>query len=659
MQNRKAETEMYLYDYLKNNKQFSKDWDTKKLKQNPNDYIQSVLDKSSKQKTEQRGEPDLIYCNEVKKLLILVENKDSINDHVSKDNKNSPVKYAVDGIKHYLSFFLEENLSNENKHLRDWRILGIAFSGDIEDKYNKKIDTFYIKNNSIENADIQEFLNENDYIALFENIDIEKITNEISTSSQKINNQLRSIDSHNRPILLSALMISLLDRQNNDFRNNYVNYNADTIADNIPNTVEKILKKEGIKDSAKINVLKTQLSFLKHDIDLRDNNKKILQSILNELKDKVIPLFDKKTNYDIIGKFYEEFLKYAGMANVKKGIVLTPHHITTLFTELIDLKYNDVIMDACCGTGGFLIAGMNKILDVIDNSTLADKEDQKNKVKEGQLLGFEKNSTMFSLAISNMLFRKDGKSKVFNEDFFSDNAMKIIKEMNPTIGFINPPYSGLDNSKNPTKKEIQFLERMLDNVSRYGIIIAPLSTYFKDTDIRNRILTKHTLKYVVNMPNDLFQPNAMTHTAVAVFETHNPHNDKEVIFYTLKEDGYVLSKNKGRTDRLNKWTTIKKDLLYNIQNIDTMQDNISMLKTPIQKDDEWLIQAHSKTDYSTLSYVDFENTIKNYVIFQTKKDLGLLNVDMDEISLLEILNSNNISANSILEESFNEKQTNR
>lgn len=47
----------------------------------------------------------------------------------------------------------------------------------------------------------------------------------------------------------------------------------------------------------------------------------------------MIPLFHKKTAYDIIGQFYQEFLRYAGVADVKKGMVRTPHHITRLWSE--------------------------------------------------------------------------------------------------------------------------------------------------------------------------------------------------------------------------------------------------------------------------------------------------------------------------------------
>ena len=227
------------------------------------------------------------------------------------------------------------------------------------------------------------------------------------------------------------------------------------------------------------------------------------------------------------------------------------------------------------------------------------------------------------------------------------NVLSNIKNK-PTIGFINPPYGGRDNAKNPTKKEIQFLERMLDNCSRYGIIIAPLSTYFKDEVDRERIFSKHTLKYVINMPSELFQPNASTHTAIAVFETNIPHKNNKVVFYDLKDDGFILSKNKGRTDVLNKWNNIKKQTLNKINNPSENEDMINLVYKEITAREEWIIQAHSKTDYSNLTEKTFEKSIKEHVVFSTKLKLDLIDKDVDEISLLEILNENNISANDVL-----------
>ena len=634
-------TDIQLFNYLTNTKIFTQQWIPKKTN---NQHIQEVLSRSSKSGLENRGEPDLIYLNEDKKLLILIENKYLIKDHRSRKG-NQPKDYAVDGIKHYLSYFSKNNFQEltvtTQKFLENYRIIGIAFSGDINEKNNHLCDTFIINNNKFEDIKTAEFLNESDYIALFENLDLEQISSNISKSSSQINRILRNIDSQKRPILLSALMICLYDKNqfSNDFKNSYLNLNIKNIIRNIPNTVNDILLNENI-DQSKINVLLNELAFINTDKDLNDTD--ILKDILIELENNVIPLFNKQTSYDIIGKFYEEFLRYAGVANVKKGIVLTPNHVTKLFTNLIDMKTNDIILDPCCGSGAFLIAGMNKLIETIQNSTIANKTDRIKNIKENQLIGFEKSSTMYTLAISNMLFRGDGKSKIFNIDFFDVVAENIMSEMKPTIGFINPPYGGKDNKTNPTKTEIQFLERMLDNVSRYGVIIAPLSTYFKDEIIRNRILSKHTLKYVINMPNELFTPNAATHTAIAIFETNLPHSNKEVIFYNLREDGFVLSKSKGRTDVYNKWKDIEKDLLDKLKEPNKYNNNTTFVYKNVDKDDEWIIQAHMKTDYSNLSDEDFKLTLKQYIIFDTKQKFNLLFKNIDELSFMEILQENNI-----------------
>lgn len=647
MAKNEAKTDIELFNYLTNEKSFIKEWVPKKT---INSNIQDLLSCASKSEKGNRGEPDLIYLNEEKKLLILIENKDKINNHKSLKS-NKPQHYAVDGIKHYLKFFLKENLKIKKetiqKYLENFRILGMAFSGKISDKNNHLITTFIIADDKIKDINIAEFLNEDDYISLFENLDLELISNNISKSSSEINRILRNLDSQKRPVLLSALMICLYERDNftNSFKSSYHNYDAEDIISSIPSTINKILKNETI-DQSKIDVLLNELAFIKTDRDLNDTE--ILKSILVELENNVIPLFNKQTSYDIIGKFYEEFLRYAGIANVKKGIVLTPNHVTKLFTELIPMKTDDIIFDSCCGTGAFLIGGMNKLIDTIENSKLANKREKIRSIKQNQLLGFEKSNTMYSLAISNMLFRGDGKSKIFNIDFFSTEATEILQSVKPTIGFINPPYGGKDNKTNPTKKEIQFLEKMLDNVSRYGVIISPLSTYFKDDIIRNRILSKHTLKYVINMPNELFAPNASTHTAIALFETNLPHDNKEVVFYDLNDDGFVLSKNRGRTDVYNKWSNIKKDFLNKLKNPTKYNDNISLVYKNIDDNDEWILQAHMKTDYSNISDNNFSLTLKQYLIFEIKQRFNLLFKNIDELSFMDIMIENGITSKPLL-----------
>lgn len=101
-----TKTDFDLLTFINNNKDFDFD-KTWELQKTTNKNIQNILDNSSKKGTGNHGSPDLIYINENKKILILVENKNLVKDHISKD-KNNPVDFAVDGIKHYLSFFTQE-----------------------------------------------------------------------------------------------------------------------------------------------------------------------------------------------------------------------------------------------------------------------------------------------------------------------------------------------------------------------------------------------------------------------------------------------------------------------------------------------------------------------------------------------------------------------
>lgn len=602
--------------------------------------LNTVLSTASKKQNGNVGIPDRIYIDTIEKLLIIVEEKPLLKDHDNEDIE----KGAISGVKWYLSRFLNKNLVNHLKNFwNSWKILGIAVSGDIHEEYGHKFSCFCIENQEIkELPQITNFMSKDQFLAIFNNLNEEENITKIGTSSKKINNLLRSIDSQKRPVLLSALMICLhTGKVPNNFPEHYKTYSPDELITNILPTSLKILKAEGIPEE-KLKVLETELAFLKTDTSLNSNN--ILKQILEELENNVMPLFKNNfsttSNYDIIGRFYEEFLKYAGVSNVKKGIVLTPRHITTLFTELIEIKDNDKIVDICCGTGAFLIAGMNAIINKINNSERSDKLVAIKNVKEKQLLGFEINPTMYICAVSSMLFRGDGKSSIYNYDSINDDrAQKELNKFQATIGFINPPYSGKENSTDPTPKEITFLTKLLDNCSRYGLIIAPLSMYFKDDNIRNNILKKHTLKAVINMPADLFQPNASTHTAIAIFETHRAFNyqQDEVLFYDLKDDGFVLAKNKGRTDVYNKWQKIKMQFLEEYRNPDNYVDDIKLLKTKIKKGDEWTIYAFSKTDYSKLNEESFINTIKQYLVFKAKESQNMLNNNADEISTLEML----------------------
>ncbi len=666
---RNDKTFLSLHTYLLN-LQYTNEW----REDIDNEYINTILNHSSKNKNGNRGLPDYIYVNEKKRLLIMIELKSTIGQHE---------KEAIPQIKHYLSCFTpgtletfgvyDKEVNNALNELKKWNILGIAVSGDVSMEYSYRIDTFGIKIDTIVDMNISEIHSEDDYLALFENLNLEEISTRISQASNRINNLLYSVKEDKRPTLLSILLISLYESKNgknrNIFREQFEAYKPKQLMNQIGIVVPDILGEDGENlPKEKIDMIMREFNTFENEKDLLETD--TIKTILTILKNNVIPLFDTRNNYDIIGKFYQEFLRYAGIVDVQSGIILTPEHISELFTNLVDLKKDDVIFDSCCGTGSFLIAAMNKLIELQTDSI------GRENVRKKQLIGNELKSHMYILAISNMLFRGDGKSNILNYDFFSqefdENFKKKLDELGekPTIGFINPPYSGSfttydelqkfksnksSNSKNkkPWMKEISFLEKMCKICSRYVVMIAPPQAFMSESNIRDNLLKENTLKAVINMPKDLFQPNASTGSSIIVIETNRPHDfSKYVDFYNLKSDGFELAKKKGRRDVYKKWNGIKKEMLEDIdapwyRNPKNVND-ITHCFVKIKEKDEWLIQAFSKVEFEKITKNDFEKTIKEFVIFNTKKDLGLLDKDLNEIELLEILEENTISANDII-----------
>ena len=85
------------------------------------------------------------------------------------------------------------------------------------------------------------------------------------------------------------------------------------------------------------------------------------------IEKQVFPLTKlEESGYDVLGRFYTEFVRYAA-SKQKQGLVLTPSHITDLCCDLVALKVTDIVYDPCCGTGGFLIAAMKRMITLAGN----------------------------------------------------------------------------------------------------------------------------------------------------------------------------------------------------------------------------------------------------------------------------------------------------
>ena len=95
---------------------------------------------------------------------------------------------------------------------------------------------------------------------------------------------------------------------------------------------------------------------------LRGNSEKLkrkLPLIFHNL-DKINIRALMNTDADILGKFFETFLRYGNDAK-ELGIVFTPRHIVNFMIDLIDLKATDTVYDPTCGTGGFLVSAFMRM----------------------------------------------------------------------------------------------------------------------------------------------------------------------------------------------------------------------------------------------------------------------------------------------------------
>lgn len=328
-------------------------------------------------------------------------------------------------------------------------------------------------------------------------------------------------------------------------------------------------------------------------------------------------IYDKITKYknpkDVLGNFYGEFMKYSGGDGQTLGVVLTPHNITELFCDLVDITKNDVIFDPCCGTGGFLLSGMNRMINEAKGH-----EDTINHIKKYQIHGIEVREDMFSIATTNMILRGDGKSNLKRKDFLKTPSEKLQKD-NYTLGFLNPPYGQRKNKDTAHLSEIYFIEHLLDSLSVNGrcAVIVPQSAMVgknkEDKQVKKNILKNHTLEGVITLNKDTFYGIGVNSCA-AIFTAHNSHpKGKRCKFINFEDDGYIIKKHIG----LDKTTRAleKKEHLLKCWNDEIDPETKFMVKTKVEADDEWLHSFYYFND-EIPKPEDFEKTIAEYLTFE-------------------------------------------
>lgn len=380
------------------------------------------------------------------------------------------------------------------------------------------------------------------------------------------------------------------------------------------------------------NVLESQ--------DVRTLKVEDFREILLAIENTILPYInDKSTSgQDLLNLFFVTFNKYVGKSD--KNQAFTPDHITDFMSKIVGVNKRSVILDPCCGSGSFLVRAMTQALD--DCATAKEQE----KVKKEQIHGIEFDENIYGLATTNMLIHSDGNSNIRQGSCF--DFKELIQEKRPNIILMNPPYNAqrkympeeytktwAKDKKEDPSKGLYFVKYIMDilnevNVSAILAVLLPVAcaigTAREIGKLKEDILKENTLDAVFTLPNEVFYPGASASACCMIFKVGKKHSDvsnPDTYFGYYKDDGFRKKKNLGRIEQVannsdkSVWAEIEESWIKLYRERKAV-DGKSAIKKVTHKD-EWLCEAHMKTDYSNLNNIIFEETIRNYYSYLVKE----------------------------------------
>ncbi len=336
--------------------------------------------------------------------------------------------------------------------------------------------------------------------------------------------------------------------------------------------------------------------------------------------------------FDVLGNFYGEFVKYGGSDGNSLGIVLTPHHITDLMSELIDVNCDDVVLDPTAGSASFLIAAMRRMFNDAENRFKEDShklEDRIDEIKRFQLHGVELQEKLFAVGTTNMILRGDGKANfqrnsifdVTRDGFFPYDPERPGRLEGFTKVLMNPPYSQAKDKTTRHLSELSFISYALDLLAVRGRLaaIVPQSAMVgktrEDKALKAAIMKKHTLDAVLTMNPDTFH-GIGTHVVIALFTAGVPHPEsKKTSFIDFKDDGYKVRQHVGLVD--DGRAEDRRKHLMSVLNDGVPDDTHFIVRTEVTATDEWQHSYFYFNDQPPTEE-EFLHTVADYVTWQVK-----------------------------------------
>lgn len=616
--------------------------------------------------------PDIklfIETNEMRRLPVMIEVKGKKGDfakftennevdNIKKDgipNFSNISKYAVNGAVHYADAILHYTQSYKE-------VIAIGVNGYlINDQLKTEIGVYYVSKKNLfipkkvpfDYKDLSFLLPENlnSFIKLIESIDlteeeIEKqklaLEDDIECKLKDLNQKMhdeQGIAVGDRVQLVAGMIMAGLGvpqkvspLEINDLRGERDEDNNDGAI--IMRKISAYLKEKHLPQE-KISMIKELLNkvFLHSRLEVPNNGESKIKALYRDVKKDIMPFVTGELhNIDFTGRLFNVLNEWVDVPDGDKNdVVLTPRYVTNLMAKLCRVGKDSYVWDFATGSAGFLISAMNQMIkDATEKiKSPAELKEKIQKIKMEQLLGIEKLSDIYMLAVLNMILMKDGSANIIHgnsleyEGKYEQGKLKG-KQFPANVFLLNPPYSA-------DGKGFCFVDRALKMMNYGGyaaVLIQENSGSGYGLPYTKNILERNTLLASIKM-SDIFCGKASVQTAIYLFKVGEAHDEHCIVkFIDFTKDGYSRQNRKKSSQSVNlqntdhaieRYEEIIKLVLYGPQYLDYykgkyVEDTISL------KGDGWTYGQHRTVDTKPTS-ADFEIILKDYLAWRISESI--------------------------------------
>ena len=522
--------------------------------------------------------PILIEYKGYKDKLVKLDNNQQVDNRTAKNEFNfkNINAYAVNGAVHYANAIL---------HYTSYtKVIAIGVTGYKDDsgELRHEIGVYYVSKDNFgigqevsKYTDLS-FLRPENFDSFIQSVNAlsltadeiealkEKREKEINASLVKLNNDIykeeKGLGESDRVYLVAATIIATLGvpgkvapLEKGDLKSSLEKDSRD--GDIIVRKISAFLDAKNIPQDKREMIRRT----LENTLTTENINKPVdgesqLKRVFTKIVDDLGIYYKIGLTTDFTGKLFNEMYSWLGFTQDKlNDVVLTPSYVARLLVRLARVNRNSYVWDFATGSAGLLVAAMNEMMiDAKNNISSPDELEQKIlQIKAEQLLGLEVLSSVYMLAVLNMILMGDGSSNILNEDsivnFNGKYGFGKTNEDFPANAFVlNPPYSAPGNG-------MVFVEKAL-SMMKYGyaaIIIQNSAGSGKAIEFNKRILKHSTLLASIKMPIDIFIGKSSVQTNIYVFKVGEAHQKDNIVkFIDFSADGYTRTNRKKASNNL-------------------------------------------------------------------------------------------------------------